>query len=555
MSGDSFLKPLTWQTYPDDGRTSHLKPGQGAVRYNLILTGIPVDLKEVIRLANIPGLVEAPGGTIPLGSLITPHLLKLVPALKTFEDLEIRLYNLAVNTTEKMVWETIQKIYSVAAENGRVVFADPNLITVAPSSTGGGSGGAVGGPLDPLGRPGTEAEFIRHWAFGPDGIHLEDGKSARLTLDTTGKGVPVFVFDSCDRRIANEMNLTDQQDESTALHHPELRRNYPDRHLKLTISSPAGRFHRDQDLRRPVRILASNDPAKDVDEHGLFVAGIIHRVAPESSIHLVDVLNREGRGEIFGLLKALWMLAERAVNGAVNNPENGGHPPLEGVVVNLSLGTTLSEHFVEKNIYGKLKDLRQGAYGSQPGSHLMLSLLDDMVNHNHYVGSLRLIIKLLYELGAVIVAASGNDSAKVAGERLKQIPASYPEVIAVAASTAEKTKANFSNLGDIMAPGGGRDKPDIENDHFKYEAASDDEEYIKFSVMSLVPKLHTDSDGFAYWRGTSFSAPFVSGLAALMIEKLKAHNLSLHPSYIRALILQYARGGIINVQTILGQIK
>ena len=550
MSGNRFLKPLHWQTYPDDGRTCLVRPGQGAIDYNLILTGRTAELDEVIRLVGVPELNQKPLDSIVPGEWIDQNLLALIPALKAFEDIEIRLYNLDGDNTEQFVWHTIQKIYQVAAENGRIIFADPNLITVAPS-TGGGSGGAVGGPLDKIGKKGTQNEFIQHWAFGPQGINLEDGKSSRLVPDVTGKDVQVFVFDSLDRRIENEILLDPQlRTDSTMSTKPEIRREYPPDALKLTISSPAARYHRDQFVRRPVRILSSNNDKLDVDEHGLFVAGILHRVAPESSIHLVDVLNREGRGESYGLIKALYLLAERAAI----SPENDTSLPLEGVVVNLSLGTTLSEYFVNQKIHGSLKDLRKAAYVSPSPNHLLLSLLDDMVNHNYYIGSLRLIIKLLYELGAILVAAAGNDSDKVVGERLKQIPAAYPEVIAVAASTFDGKKANFSNLGDIMAPGGGKTMPDVKSPSFDYETLQGDE-YIQCSIMSIIPKIQYGDSGYAYWRGTSFSTPFVSGLLALMVQKLKVRHDSLEPNRLRELLLQYARDGIINVLTILGQVN
>ena len=550
MSVNQFLKPFNWQTYPDDERTCLVKPGQGAIDYNLILTGRPTEVDEVIRLVGVPELNLTPIDSIVPGEWIGQNLLALVPALKAFEDIEIRLYNLEGDTTEQFVWQTIQKIYKIAADKGWIIFADPNLITVAPS-TGGGSGGAVGGPLDKLGKKGTQDEFIQHWAFSAQGIGLEDGKSSRLVPAVTGKDVQVFIFDSLDRRIENEILLDPQlRIDSTMSSKPEIRREYPPDTLKLTISSPAARYHRDHFIRRPVRILSSNNDKLDVDEHGLFVAGILHRVAPECSIHLVDVLNREGRGESYGLIKALYLLVEQAATSS----ENSTSPPLEGVVVNLSLGTTLSEYYVNQKIHESLKDLRKAAYISPSTNHFLLSLLDDMVNHNYYIGSLRLIIKLLYELGAILVAAAGNDSDKVVGERLKQIPATYPEVIAVAASTFDGKKANFSNLGDIMAPGGGKPMPDVKSPSFDYEALQGDE-YKQCSVMSIVPKIQSDDSGFAYWRGTSFSTPFVSGLIALMVQKLKARNGSLHPNHLRELLFQYARDGIINVLTILGQIN
>ena len=545
MSGNAFLEPLNWQIYPDDGRACLVSPGMGVVGYNLILSGRPTDIDDVLRLTPIPERETKPIDMLSPG-LAGKHWISQISALQAFAEIEIRLYNMPEGTDERKIWEIIQQIYTTAAKNGKVVFADPNLMTIAPSQ-GGGDGGPIGGPLGKIGKSGTSDEFIGQWAFGPEGVRLEDPNGTRLIPDTKGKGVSVFIFDSVDERIENEILLSaEAQKRGTPLTQIEIRREYPSEPLKLTISSPAGRYHRDQAIRRPVRILSSNDGKLNVDEHGLFVAGILHRVAPESSIHLVDVLNREGRGEAYGLLKALYMLAERATTSS----EERTSPPLEGVVVNLSLGTTLSESFVSQKISGHLSEMRRAAYTSPSPSHLLLSVLDDMVHHDYHIGSFRLIIKFLYELGAIMIAAAGNDSDKVVGERLKQIPAAYPEVIAVAANTIEGKKANFSNLGDIMAPGGGKPMPDVNSPSFDYETLRG-EEYAQCSVISFVPKLNSDDSGYAYWRGTSFSAPFVSGLAALIVQKLTAQGGTLHPNHIRELILQYAQDEMIHVPHVL----
>lgn len=128
--------------------------------------------------------------------------------------------------------------------------------------------------------------------------------------------------------------------------------------------------------------------------HGTMVAGVIAQLAPEAKIMPVRVLNADGNGTVFDVVRGLrWAVAHGAS------------------VVNLSLGTTTSS----RTLQSAIQDARKA--------------------------------------GVVIVASAGN-----AGKEQKDYPAAYSDAIAVAAVDGSDQKSSFSNYGghvSLAAPGNG----------------------------------------------------------------------------------------------------
>lgn len=93
-------------------------------------------------------------------------------------------------------------------------------------------------------------------------------------------------------------------------------------------------------------------------------------------------------------------------------------------------------------------------------------------------------VQYAFAKGCVIVATSGND-----GIELTKYPCSYPEVLAVGSANASEGVSSFSTYGshlDVVAPGEGIDTTAI-------------------------------NGRYGLFTGTSAAAPFVSGVAALML--------------------------------------
>lgn len=129
--------------------------------------------------------------------------------------------------------------------------------------------------------------------------------------------------------------------------------------------------------------------------HGTHVTGILAKVAPQSQILPVRVLDSNGRGQTFTLAYAIeWAVTQGAD------------------VINLSLG-------------------------AESDSRVLRDAIEQAISQ-----------------GVVVVAAAGNLNTDQ-----PQFPASYPDVIAVTAVDSANHKADFANYGlrwvDLAAPGVG----------------------------------------------------------------------------------------------------
>ncbi|MEX0719132.1 MAG: S8 family serine peptidase [Balneolaceae bacterium] len=126
-----------------------------------------------------------------------------------------------------------------------------------------------------------------------------------------------------------------------------------------------------------------------------------------------------------------------------------------------------------------------------------------------YSVTVRRAIRDAYNLDRTIVASMGNQ-----GGSTKQYPASIRDgVITVGATTNEDEKASYSSTGnwiDVTAPGGGM-----------ASGESFVEEKHMYSTLPGSNYGYSYPSGFgsAYIRGTSFSAPVVSGIAALILSE------------------------------------
>lgn len=223
----------------------------------------------------------------------------------------------------------------------------------------------------------------------------------------------------------------------------------------------------------------SSTAGQDDNGHGTHVAGIIGAkwdgfdvigVAPNVTVYAVKVLNSAGSGYESTVMAGLDWVASNATKVA---------PAIK--VVNMSLG-------------------RAGTLNDSP--------------------PYRAAIKKLVDMGITVVVSAGNDPTR---EVSGMVPATYPEVIAIASTTA---RAGTSDRRSFMD----RDSASTFTTDGAFNSATgigvtvsapgEQQENISRGYISGVGILSTKlGGGTVRMSGTSMSAPHAAGVAALLYEQ------------------------------------
>jgi hypothetical protein len=238
-------------------------------------------------------------------------------------------------------------------------------------------------------------------------------------------------------------------------------------------------------------------------DHGLFVSGIVHRIAPHAEIHLLHVLDDAGIGHTHLLLDALDYCLALTHAG-------------QRVVVNMSMYLTIPPG-------ERVWDHWFGGPGAMPPIHpsrqaALIEALDEAVEQR---------IDLLLDAGAVIVAAAGNDALRSRRKSADgthpqpRLPADYDGVICVVATNREGKISAYSNRADVPATGncvatyGGEGVLDGKSATVPPGNPRDGMVSVYTNVeVPTVDGMQPNMTGWVYWSGTSFATPVISGIAA-----------------------------------------
>lgn len=289
--------------------------------------------------------------------------------------------------------------------------------------------------------------------------------------------------------------------------------------------------------------------------HGLFAAGIIHSIVPEAKIHLIEVLNEFGVGDLASLVEGL----ETAYH-KIYDPTSERR-----LVVNCSWMLELP--LSDAHCYASVPD-----EGEDPEYDFEQAILRFVKEAKEQALTLRTICNNLALAGTQVVAAAGNDRkhAKVRGEKklekLKKgvtaeniddwidsllttmrgapearYPAAFVSVVGVGALPkgdkhnlpADKYEpSNYSNLGDkpagnaIMTLGGEEG----------WNAQNENEGVLGLYLGDQFPRVINEEmpgaphrreietyeverkNCWAWWAGTSFATPVLTGAIAAVLS-------------------------------------
>ncbi|MFN2199692.1 MAG: S8/S53 family peptidase [Caldilineaceae bacterium] len=236
----------------------------------------------------------------------------------------------------------------------------------------------------------------------------------------------------------------------------------------------------------------ASDSSRD---HGVFVSSLVQAFAPKANVHLYRVLKDSGEADT-------WLLATKVMKFLGENSPSRTTP----VVLNFSLGLWCleppPEHWQEEET--------------------PFAMLDRLLTEAE-------------EAGAVIVAAAGNDSNRFEDYVLgPAYPASAPFSISVGAAALSGSPTCYSHQAQVFAPGGdgiasatppATPIPDSASTYCvpNHESCTSDD--CEYGVLGL----SADSPShYAYWSGTSFASPIVSGLAARILATGEDPSLVKH---------------------------
>jgi len=407
-----------------------------------------------------------------------------------------------------------EKRYEVLGESIQVVF--PSWLT-SGSPRPGGTGGPGGIPFPYNGLSNnTDYKFDFGQEISPRlRTHLKQG---------SGEGVVVAILDTApypkswpdDNNAMPEdfMSVSDQAEWEYI--YDEWVDQRPDPHSLIdTLLDPDDRhltiYSDPRVMESGFRDLTCIDHDYEMNDHGLFVAGIIHSLAPRADLHLFQVLTHYGIGDLEIIGDAL----SKVIN-------EFGEGPL---VVNLSLNFDIP---LEKNHIraGRNKVVdpigeKIMEYKSRPGDEKWLDRI---------AKPYEAICDILFALNSQVIAAAGNDfdDVKPGSPRPQaRFPAAFDRAVGVGALPKSKmrpTAANplvgssYSNLAD-RPPKNGLTTLGGEVGEGNGILGIYLGEFPSSNSNQAAPP---NKSGWAWWCGTSFATPIISGLTAQVLSHMIA---------------------------------
>jgi hypothetical protein len=407
----------------------------------------------------------------------------------------------------------------------------PNWIMSGGASDSGGTGGPGGTPV-----PYTDTTDPAPAAFYFEDLinQLKSSGVSGLDLYGEGEGVDVIILDTAPP--AADLVLAHKE---LVLLKGELKHR-----LIETLLGPEGKLKLYPATYQEQLDMANtslNKHGYKMPDHGLFIAGIIHSIVPKATIHLIEVLNQFGVGDMGtiarGLEKAYSICLEAShsnrkavINGSwcldfPDELDEFAYEPAEDEEI------SDDDRMLEK----ELRDHRVLEKTRLTGVHEEddRRVYDDV----DWVAQLWFMSERLSDFGRQVVAAAGNQGKQAGRSRhapRARYPAAFSKVVGVGAlpKNAERTDksgkydaSSYSNLGDIPAshaimtlggePGASNGILGIYLGEFPPESSVCDPEGIGLGWDRVGQRC---INGWAWWAGTSFATPILTGVIASVLS-------------------------------------
>lgn len=223
----------------------------------------------------------------------------------------------------------------------------------------------------------------------------------------------------------------------------------------------------------------------DMTDHGLFVAGIINSLAPNAELHLYQVLNQYGLGDLRSIARAL----QQVYNDFQESK----------LLVNLSLTMNMpleEAHLKANNVLGVGRAILERKTSIERQSRIFEWICD-----------------LVDALDSRVIAAAGNESKSIDQRPGALYPAAFDRVLGVGALAEDDgsvVPASYSNLAD---------KP-TNKGLTTFGGVPDEGKGILGVYVGPFPNGSPNENGFAWWSGTSFATPIISGMTATVLSKM-----------------------------------
>jgi hypothetical protein len=338
----------------------------------------------------------------------------------------------------------------------------------------------------------------------PKQAHLASGKRAKFFEDkqilgeqpVCGSGINIAILDTAP--CLSELVAAYEK-----WRKPEAERNHC---LIDSLLRPRGNLHvypaSLEELRLAAPYILLGHPYS-VADHGLFVAGIIHTLAPHANLHLYEVLNPSGVGCILNIFKGLIRAMELRSNSS----------PL---IINCSLVLGLQRDDDITNNF-------RLAFGDHELPAKFLKYLRQ---------PMEIIFEQIERENVVVVAAAGNDAQGdlngnfPTGRPPARYPAALQSVIGVGSiqhpQGGQVKIASYSNLASdqdqvgYLTLGGEEGKPKGVRGIYisPFPHYNGPQPRPRRNIKAEQVSYHPNDTGWAWWAGTSFAAPVVTGILA-----------------------------------------